>query len=177
MSTNHHTVTEPIVLHMGSTLTRLSDDEFYEFCQLNRDLRIERTSAGDLIIMPPTGGKTGRRNISLTTQLANWSEAEGTGVVFDSSTGFRLANGAKRSPDTSWLLKTRWEALTDKEQEEFPPLALDFVVELRSKSDSLEERLPAPSLRSPRSQIPVGRVVRARLDSGCHTYDETAGVA
>jgi Uma2 family endonuclease len=139
MSMDTAGIAEPIVLHMGPTLSRLSDDEFYEFCQLNRDLRIERTSDGDLIIMPPTGGKTGRRNVSVTTQLEVWSESNGLGVVFDSSTGFRLPNGAKRSPDSSWVLMSRWDGLSETEQERFPPLAPDFVVELRSKADVLDE--------------------------------------
>jgi Uma2 family endonuclease len=139
MTTDYNAVKEPIVLHMGPLLSRLTDDEFFDFCQLNRELRIERTSDGDLIILPPTGGKTGRRNVSLATQLENWSVADGTGVTFDSSTGFRLDNGAKRSPDASWVLKSRWDALTDDEQDEFPPLAPDFVVELRSRSDSVED--------------------------------------
>jgi Uma2 family endonuclease len=129
----------PIVLHMGSVLTRLSDSEFYEFCQLNRDWRIERTENGDLVIMPPTGGNTGRRNLSLTTQLGIWCEQDGTGIGFDSSTGFQLPNGAKRSQDASWVRRDRWDALSAQEQEEFPPLTPDFVVELRSKTDSVDD--------------------------------------
>ena len=131
-------LTPPIVLHLGPVLTRLSDSEFFELCQLNREWRIERTAIGDLIIRPPTGGNTGRRNLSLSAQLSTWSEADGTGVGFDSSTGFRLPNGAERSPDASWVRNERWDALEESEREQFPPLAPDFVAELRSRTDSLD---------------------------------------
>lgn len=127
-----------LVLHFSPPLRRLSDDEFFDFCMANNDLRIELTSEGDLIIMPPTGGKTGIRNSKLTGRLANWAEEDGTGQSFDSSTVFSLPNGAKRSPDLSWVRNERWEALTGKEQEQFPPLCPDFVVELRSRTDSLK---------------------------------------
>ena len=130
--------TQPIVLRLGPTLQKMSDDDFFEFCQLNRDLRIELTSEGDLIIMPPTGGETGKRNFSLTTLFGNWVEADGTGIGFDSSTGFILPNGAKRSPDLAWVKRSRWAALTEEKKEKFPPLCPDFVVELRSRSDALE---------------------------------------
>ncbi|HEV2762080.1 MAG TPA: Uma2 family endonuclease [Pyrinomonadaceae bacterium] len=126
-----------LVLHFGPIMKKLTDDEFFEFCQLNKDLRIELTSEGDLIIMPPTGGKTGRRNVKLTIRLGSWAEAEGSGQPFDSSTGFTLPNGAKRSPDFAWVSNERWDALTDEKQEKFPPLCPDFVVELRSSNDSL----------------------------------------
>jgi Uma2 family endonuclease len=139
MSTGWVTTSEPLVLHMGPTLARLSDDEFYEFCRLNSDLRLERTSDGDLIVMPPTGGETGRRNAVLTAQLVVWSLADGTGVAFDSSTGFRLPNGAKRSPDSSWVVLERWNELTEDDRAKFPPLAPDFVAEIRSKSDPLDD--------------------------------------
>jgi Uma2 family endonuclease len=104
---------------------------------LNSDWRIECTSEGDLIIMPPTGGWTGRRNFTLTGLFSRWVEADGTGIGFDSSTGFTLPNGAKRSPDLAWVRRSRWEALTREEQEEFPPICPDFVAELRSRSDAL----------------------------------------
>lgn len=132
-------LSSPLVLHLGQALLRLSDDEFYRFCQLHRDLRFERTRNGDLIVMPPTGGETGRRNTSLTAQLANWSDTDGRGVTFDSSTGFRLPLGGERSPDVSWVRQERWDALTPEQRKQFPPLAPDFVIELRSESDSLDE--------------------------------------
>ncbi|HYH84800.1 MAG TPA: Uma2 family endonuclease [Pyrinomonadaceae bacterium] len=128
---------KPVVLHLGPVLGRMTEHEFYEFCQLNKDLRIELNSKGDLIIMPPTGGKTGRRSSKLTARLTVWAEDDGTGQPFDSSTGFTLPNGAKRSPDFAWVANERWNAFTEEEQEEFPPLCPDFVVELRSRTDSL----------------------------------------
>jgi Uma2 family endonuclease len=115
----------------------MSEHEFYEFCQLNRDLRLELTSEGDLIIMPPTGSKTGIRNSKLTLRLAGWAEKDGMGQAFDSSAGFMLPNTAKRSPDFAWVSNERWNALTEEEQEEFAPLCPDFVVELRSRTDVL----------------------------------------
>lgn len=134
------TVTDanPLVLHFGSLLHRISDREFFEFCQLNQEWRIERSTRGDLIIMPPTGGKSGGRNFTLAGRFYLWVEADGTGKGFDSSTGFTLPSGAKRSPDLAWVSLHRWEALTDEQQEEFPPLCPDFVVELRSRTDSLD---------------------------------------
>jgi Uma2 family endonuclease len=127
-----------LILHLGPALQRMSHHEFFEFCQLNKDWRFERTSHGDSIIMPPTGGETGRRNFILTGLFNVWVEQDGTGLGFDSSTGFALPNGAKRSPDLAWVKRSRWERLTDEEREEFPPLCPDFVVELRSRSDELE---------------------------------------
>ena len=128
----------PVVIHFGPLLRKLDDREFFEFCQLNRDLRIERTSEGDVIVMPPTGSKTGLRSFSLTTQFGAWVEKDKTGRGFDSSTGFKLPNGATRSPDVSWIRNERWEALTEEDKEVFAPLCPDFVVELRSPSDQLD---------------------------------------
>jgi Uma2 family endonuclease len=115
----------------------MSDHEFFEFCQLNRDWRIERTSEGDMVIMAPAGGETGNRNFSLTGLFWSWVEADGTGIGFDSSTGFILPNGAERSPDVAWVKRSRWEALTEEQRKKFPPLCPDFVVELRSESDAI----------------------------------------
>ena len=126
-----------LILHLGSVAQRMSDDEFFEFCQRNPDLRIERTSEGDLIVMPPTGGETGRSNFTLSGTFFNWVMADGSGVGFDSSTEFKLPNGAFRSPDVAWVKNDRWEALTPKERKKFPPLCPDFVIELRSDSDRL----------------------------------------
>jgi Uma2 family endonuclease len=127
----------PVVLQLGPVSHKMSDHEFFEFCQVNRDWRIERTSEGDLVIMPPTGGTTGKTNQSLAMLLGIWAKADGTGIPFDSSTGFRLPNCAKRSPDAAWVRRERWESLTRQEQDEFPPLCPDFVVELRSPTDNL----------------------------------------
>jgi len=126
----------PLVLRLAPVI-EMSDRQFFELCQLNRDLRIERTSQGDLVIMPPTGGETGRMNFELTVLFGHWVHADGTGIGFDSSTGFTLPNGAKRSPDLAWVKRSRWEALTQEQREEFPPLCPDFVLELRSPSDVL----------------------------------------
>lgn len=128
----------PVVIHFGPLLRKLDDREFFEFCQLNRDLRIERTSEGDVIVMPPTGSKTGLRSFSLTTQFGAWVEKDKTGRGFDSSTGFKLPNGATRSPDVSWIQNERWEALAEEDKKVFAPLCPDFVVELRSPSDQLD---------------------------------------
>jgi len=121
---------QPLILHLGSLLEKMSDHEFFAFCQLNQEWRIERTGAGDLVIMPPTGGWTGTRNFTLIGFFSRWVEADGTGLGFDSSTGFTLPNGAKRSPDLAWVTRARWGALSAEEQEEFPPLCPDFLVEL-----------------------------------------------
>jgi Uma2 family endonuclease len=129
---------DALVLHFSPLLKKLGEDGFFEFCMLNKDLRIELTSAGDLIIMSPTGGKTGIRNFELTGSFWTWTKKDGTGKGFDSSTLFTLPNGAKRSPDLAWVRNERWNQLSEKEQEQFPPLCPDFVVELRSASDSLK---------------------------------------
>ena len=91
----------------------VTSEQFAALAAANRELRLERTAAGELIVNPPTGGETGRRNASLTAQLGTWFEANETfGIAFDSSTGFELPNGANRSPDASWVRRERWEALT-----------------------------------------------------------------
>jgi len=131
-------VPEPVVVHFEPSKLRMNDDEFFQFCQLNPELRIERTSEGDIIVMAPTGGKTGRLNAKLIARVTNWAEQDATGQVFDSSTEFILPNRAGRAPDVSWVRNERWEALTEKQQEQFPPLCPDFVVELRSPTDRLK---------------------------------------
>jgi Uma2 family endonuclease len=133
------TVTEtgPLVLQLPPAWQAIGDREFDEFCQMNPDWRIERTARGDLIVMPPAGGETGKREFILALRFGNWAEADGTGIGFSPSTGFTLPNGAKRSPDVAWVRRERWQALTGEERETFPPLCPDFVVELRSRSDSL----------------------------------------
>lgn len=127
----------PFVLQGGSGIAGMSRDQFFEFCQLNPDLRIERTAEGDLVIMTPAGSESGRRNFSLALQLGRWCERDGTGIGFDSSAGFWLPNGAERSPDASWIRRERWDALTADQREKFAPLAPDFVIELRSRTDRL----------------------------------------
>ena len=115
----------------------LSDDQFAKLCVLNPEMRFEYTSTGDLIIMPPTGGDTGHTNANLTTDFTLWSRQNGSGLIFDSSTLFVLPNGAKRSPDVSWIRKDRWETLSPEERRGFSPICPDFVLELRSPSDQL----------------------------------------
>jgi Uma2 family endonuclease len=117
----------------------LTDEQFFQLCQNNRDLRFERTATGQLIIMPPTGSETSDRNAELTYQLRAWSRQNHLGKSFDSSGGFKLPNGAERSPDASWVHKDRWNRLTPSEKEKFAPLCPDFVVELMSPSDSPEK--------------------------------------
>jgi Uma2 family endonuclease len=126
----------PIVVQLQPVL-ELTDDKLCEFCQVNRDLRIERNARGELIIMPPVVSDMGDRNAELAMQLRNWAKRDGTGKTFDSSAGFRLPNGSVRSPDASWVRLARWEALAAEEKKKFAPLCPDFVVELRSESDRL----------------------------------------
>lgn len=126
----------PLIVHLQPVL-ELSDDQLYEFAQLNRELRIERNAQGELIIMPPTGGETGQRNAEITMQLRLWAKRDGSGATFDSSTGFRLPNGAVRSPDASWIKQSRLAGLSDDDKKKFIPLCPDFVIELRSETDSL----------------------------------------
>ncbi len=115
----------------------LSTEQFYHLCRQNPDLKFERNTNGELIIMPPTGGETGRKNAILISRFVIWNETDDLGVVFDSSTCFRLPLGSDRSPDVSWIKKERWERLTNEEKSKFPPLCPDFVLELLSKSDNL----------------------------------------
>lgn len=128
------TLTTPLELNI-----ELTDEQFFQLCQNNRDLQFERTATGELIIMPPTGSETSNRNIDLSYQLQGWSRQNNLGKAFDSSGGFKLPNGAERSPDASWVSIERWNALTSEQQNKFAPLCPDFVVELRSPSDSLEK--------------------------------------
>ena len=117
----------------------LTDEQFFQLCQNNRDYQFERTALGELIIMAPTGSETSKRNMDLSYQLRAWSRQNNLGVAFDSSGGFTLPNGADRSPDASWVKKERWDALTPEQKDSFAPLCPDFVVELRSKTDSLKK--------------------------------------
>jgi Uma2 family endonuclease len=120
------------------TFPQMSEAQFYEFCHLNPDLQIERTDQGEVIIMPPAFSDTGNRNNKISYQLTCWAEQDGTGEVFDSSAGFTLPSGAMRSPDASWIKLDRWNALTDEQKSSFAPIYPDFVVELRSASDTLK---------------------------------------
>jgi Uma2 family endonuclease len=126
---------------MPSSITlHVTPEQFAALAIANRDLRLELTATGELIVNPPTGGESGKRNLSISTQLGNWFEThEELGEAFDSSTGFILPNGATLSPDAAWVSRERWDALTVQQQKGFVPLCPDFVVELRSQSDSLSK--------------------------------------
>ncbi|MBD2595274.1 Uma2 family endonuclease [Nostoc spongiaeforme FACHB-130] len=126
-----------LTVNLQSVL-ELTDEQFFNLCQVNRDLKFERTATGELIIMPPTGGETGNKNARITQQVMNWTDADGTGIAFDSSTCFKLPKGGDRSPDAAWIKLERWNALTEEQKEKFPPICPDFVIELLSPSDSLK---------------------------------------
>lgn len=127
----------PVVLRTRPAL-QITDDQFFAFCRQNPEMRIEQTAQGDWVIMAPAGGETGSRNNEIARQLGNWARHDGTGIAFDSSTGFVLPNGAKRSPDAAWVTRTRLSALTPEQKQRFLPLCPDFVLELRSPSDALK---------------------------------------
>ena len=115
----------------------MTREQFFRFCQLNAELRIERTADGDIAVMPPAGGETSARNLRLSVQVGRWADADGTGVAFDSSVGFELPSGAVRSPDAAWVRRARLTALSAEQKQGFLPLCPDFVIELRSPSDSV----------------------------------------
>src|SRR5882762_5532715 len=114
-------------LHLRPAV-ELTDDQFFALCQINRELRLERTAEGDLIIMPPTGFATGSRNAEITRQLGNWTKRNGKGVSGGSSTGFKLPNGADRSPDEAWVRRARLAQFTAEQKQKFLPLAPDFII-------------------------------------------------
>lgn len=123
---------QPVVLE-----SEMNDEQFFRFCVINRDLRIERSARGQVIIMAPLGGSSSSGEIKLSQIFGNWAERDGRGRVFGSTAGFTLPNGAMRSPDISWVRNERLEELTDEQWEKFLPLCPDFVLELRSPSDSM----------------------------------------
>ncbi len=115
----------------------LTDEAFFRLCQSNPDIKFERTAAGELVIMSPVGGEGGRREADLTFELVSWNRQRNLGVVFSPSSGFKLPNGADRSPDAAWVKQERWDGLTPEQKRKFPPIAPDFVIELRSETDDL----------------------------------------
>jgi Uma2 family endonuclease len=121
------------------TAAGITDEQFYQLSVANEEWRLELTAEGELIIMSPVGGETSIRNANINLDLNLWNRQTRLGKVFDSSTVFRLPNGAKRSPDASWILQSRWEVLSIEDKRKFPPLCPDFVMELRSQTDSLEK--------------------------------------
>jgi len=126
----------PLTLNLDAVY--LTDEQFYQLCQNNRELKFERTVKGELIIRSPVGGESGNREAELIIDLGVWNRQTGLGYTFSSSTVFKLPNGADRSPDGAWIRRERWEALTPEQRRKFPPIAPDFVIELRSATDNLE---------------------------------------
>jgi Uma2 family endonuclease len=129
-------VMSPLTLNLDPI--HLTDEQFYDICQNNRELKFERNAKGELIIMSPVGGDSGNREADLITDLGIWNRQTSLGFTFSSSTVFKLPNGADRSPDAAWIRRERWEALTPEQRRKFPPIAPDFVIELRSATDRLE---------------------------------------
>jgi Uma2 family endonuclease len=132
-----------LLVHLRPVI-EMTEEQFFEFCQINQELRIERTAEGDLVIMPPEGGETGYRSAVTVTFLTQWALQDGTGVTFGSSTGFILPNGAMRAPDAAWVRRSRLATLTADQKQKFLPLCPEFVVEIRSPSDrlaSLQEKM------------------------------------
>ncbi|MGF1568509.1 MAG: Uma2 family endonuclease [Nodosilinea sp.] len=129
----------PLLVDISSLMPQanLTDEQFYALCQANSDLRIERTANGEVVIMPPAFSDTGNRNFKAALQLGIWAEQDGTGEGFDSSSGFTLPNGATRSPGAAWIRADRWNRLSEAQQASFAPICPDFVIELRSASDTL----------------------------------------
>ena len=117
----------------------MTDDEIVRFCQANEAVRVEQDANGELIVMSPAGGGASNKNNNISYQLYKWADETGSGITFDSSGGFRLPDGSMRSPDAAWIAWPRWNALTKEEQERFAPICPEFVIELRSSSDSLGE--------------------------------------
>ncbi|MBS3026233.1 MAG: Uma2 family endonuclease [Dolichospermum sp. DET50] len=120
-------------------IIQLNENQFYQLCRENPEVKFERSADGKLLIISPTGGITGNKNAEISADFGMWNRQTKLGVCFDSSTCFKLPNGANRSPDVAWIQNDRWNSLTAEEQEKFPPIAPDFVLELMSPSDTLQE--------------------------------------
>ncbi len=127
----------PLMLQFPSSM-KISDEQFFDLCQANRDLRIERNKFGEISIMSPTGSESGNREVNILGPLWVWSEGDGSGMTFSSSAGFKLSTGAERAPDASWIRLERWNSLSSEQQQGFAPICPNFVVELRSASDNLK---------------------------------------
>lgn len=130
---------DELAINIDALLKDFTEEDFFEMCRQNPDLRVEMSKEGDIIFMPPTGGETSKHSFSLIVRLGIWAEKDGTGVGFESNALFVLPNGAKRSPDMSWVKLDRWNDLPEEERKSFPHIYPDFVVELRSPSDSIKE--------------------------------------
>jgi Uma2 family endonuclease len=129
------TLTLPLLVNLDRV--QLTDEQFYQLCISNPDLNIERNAKGSLIVMPPVGGESGNREAEYMIDLGIWNRQSNLGVVFSSSTIFKLPGGGDRSPDAAWVELSRWQALTPEQRQKFPPIAPDFVIELRSRTDDL----------------------------------------
>lgn len=129
----------PNTLPLDLSTLKLTHEQFYELCIANPEQPLELTAAGVLIVMSPVGGESGKREADLLVDLGIWNRQTQLGAVFSSSTIFKLPLGSQRSPDVAWVALSRWNALTNEDRQKFPPLAPDFVVELRSRTDSLSE--------------------------------------
>ena len=129
---------DDVVINLDAILKHISDEEFFEMCRQNPDMRLEMTKEGDVIFMPPTGGETSTHNFSLIVRFGIWAEKDGTGIGFESNALFVLPDGAKRSPDMAWIKLERWNQLPAAERKSFPHICPDFVMELRSPTDSLK---------------------------------------
>ncbi|MEG4166696.1 MULTISPECIES: Uma2 family endonuclease [unclassified Microcoleus] len=130
-------LSSPIILRMPPEL-QMTEDQFFEFCQFNRNLRIERNQRGEILLLTLVGGISSNRNAILTGELGIWTKGDGTGIAFASCTGFILSIGSVRSPDASWIKLERWNALSKAQQEKFAPICPDFVVELRPDFEDLK---------------------------------------
>jgi Uma2 family endonuclease len=130
--------TKPLLIDIQSITLRVTHEEFEKLCQDNPDRSFELTASGELIVMPPVGGESGNSELELGADIAIWNRQARLGKIFSSSTIFVLPNGAQRSPDAAWVELSRWEALTPEQRTKFPPLAPDFVIELRSATDRLQ---------------------------------------
>lgn len=129
-----------VMVNIPTTITlKISHDQFLDLALANRDLQLERNATGELIIMPPTGSYTGKINFDIAGQLWFWNRQTKLGEAFDSSTGFHLPNGSDRSPDAAWIKQEKWDTLSLEQKESFAPICPDFVLELRSQTDSLEK--------------------------------------
>ena len=122
-----------------NAIAQITDDQFYQLCRQNPEVKFERNATGEITVMSPTGGETGNSNAEINSDIVIWNRRTKLGVCFDSSTCFKLPNGANRSPDVSWIKQERWDALTLEEKQKFPPIAPDFVLELMSPTDSLKD--------------------------------------
>jgi len=122
-----------------NAIAQITDDQFYQLCRQNPDVKFERNAKGEITVMSPTGGETGNYNSEINADFVIWNRQAKLGVCFDSSTCFKLPNGANRSPDVSWIKQARWDALTAEQKQKFPPIAPDFVLELMSPTDSLKD--------------------------------------